>query len=1237
MKENMKKTRIIMITVVLGLSLGTAAQLGMLNGIGQGVMTLFNGAFPNGVGTNTAGTKTIDNSFTNPGYQGSPKVFFDVAQQNAQLSASFPLIDGGFGKVSSQLHAQIAGNTYFDFESGISSSTSFSTADMYYDTSKNAWAITPVNGAMANDLGQVSWSSLNQDLFSTSKFTKNPIKGNPPTWKIVNGTMIQWLTVEGNEVRMRVDFFSNPMLITYGTLYYFSIDGNADFLAQATANGWTGNGTASNPIVISGYNIKGVGAFIIQNTDLHFIMQNNVFTGSGSNIAGVELDNVSNGVFTNNTVTNYGIAFNGNQDTNLAFNSNTMSGNIQQGALIQESKTVSFTGNTITNNGGSGILVANTTSVSVTSNTVNFNSKMVSTSPTVISGGINLVYSTGTVTGNTLTGNLGNGILLFGVNGAVVSGSNDVTTSGQSGIFVFGSNNSVVDSNTFDSNTADGITITTSEYITVSGNTMTNNGANGLTWINSSYGTIVGNQIIGNNKLALANSKVNGIVAYAYGSGVFMDPSYYNVVEDNIISGNAQGVSVNGSEYNQFLSNSVTNNAINGFSIVNSSSNTIQYNNITGNSNPNATIALNLKIGSASAYAYGSGVFMDPSSNNTVSNNNIDGNYGYGVYLLSSDQNHFDSNSFSGNGLNGAYIINSNYNTITNSKFSNNNNPLLQLQLLSAFKPGSVSAYAYGSGVFMDPSNYNTITNNIFDSNYGNGLEVSASSYNTIQSNHMTNNALNGLSIEESSNNNIFTNTLTGNGNVTLQVAFLSYGKPAGITAYAYGSGVFMDPSTNNNFIGNTINNNYGYGSWVQSSNNNVLDSNTVMGNALDGVFVDNSNYNSITNNHISANSNPALQSVAQRIANAFKPGSITAYAYGSGVFMDPSVGNYVAGNIISNSPFNGILVQESNSNVFDSNTISNSGQNGFELDNSSYNNVTSNTVTGSGNSAVLNTFLSYGKPSGFTAYAYGSGVFMDPSVGNLIAYNHLTNNNGYGMYAQQSNGNAIYYNALSFNTQNGFYSESSSSNSLAGNSFVKNTLYGTYFDSNSHGSTIGHNDYVLNTPGASDGQAYDNGGNSYNNNFFLNENPNTAYTISGSSGSTDPTVSATPSTDLSQYHLPPVSVNFQLTAVSLQIGSSGNYMDAHIYFSNSTSAYLVNASSIYASFNGHRYYMLYVSVDSQTSIHVKFDRQALQNDVYNYFLANGITSSNITIDINGAFNGNFLAFNGSDSISAFE
>ncbi len=83
-----------------------------------------------------------------------------------------------------------------------------------------------------------------------------------------------------------------------------SIGNDADFLAQATSEGWPGDGSSTNPILISNLNITMTGpgtGITISNTNLHFRLLN-ILIQNGT--TGISLQNVTNGIIENITLIN---------------------------------------------------------------------------------------------------------------------------------------------------------------------------------------------------------------------------------------------------------------------------------------------------------------------------------------------------------------------------------------------------------------------------------------------------------------------------------------------------------------------------------------------------------------------------------------------------------------------------------------------------------------------------------------------------------------------------------------------------------------------------------------------------------------------------------------------------------------------------------------------------------------------------------------------------------------------
>ncbi len=117
--------------------------------------------------------------------------------------------------------------------------------------------------------------------------------------------------------------------ISAGTFTIF-IEGDADFASQASSNGWPGDGSASDPYVISGYafdvshgTFQQIPLLQIKDTTVHFIVRNNTFTSTDTYVVGIDLINAPNAVITNNTFTDIYRGVEADRSPNIQIRGNT--------------------------------------------------------------------------------------------------------------------------------------------------------------------------------------------------------------------------------------------------------------------------------------------------------------------------------------------------------------------------------------------------------------------------------------------------------------------------------------------------------------------------------------------------------------------------------------------------------------------------------------------------------------------------------------------------------------------------------------------------------------------------------------------------------------------------------------------------------------------------------------------------------------------------------------------------
>ncbi len=210
------------------------------------------------------------------------------------------------------------------------------------------------------------------------------------------------------------------------------IQGNAEFLSMAASEGWEGNGSPENPIIIEGINFipDGHRSFDLLNTDLHFVFRNNRIVGPSS-LIGVfpitEFVNVKNGNISFNTILNPGHGFellncadiviqnnfiNRTQmyalaiaeGDNLLIQNNTFTHCILNTVNIKDSANITVDTNLIAKGNESGIILFNTDDASILSNVIEYN----------LGDGIDVTFGSNynNISWNVIRGNDGSGIYL---------------------------------------------------------------------------------------------------------------------------------------------------------------------------------------------------------------------------------------------------------------------------------------------------------------------------------------------------------------------------------------------------------------------------------------------------------------------------------------------------------------------------------------------------------------------------------------------------------------------------------------------------------------------------------------------------------------------------------------------------------------------------------------------------------------------------------------------------------
>ena len=253
------------------------------------------------------------------------------------------------------------------------------------------------------------------------------------------------------------------------------IDGNDDLIAQATSEGWPGDGSETNPILIDELNIRDSNVLIeIRNTDLFFLISNCILVDG---INGISLYRAKNGYIFNNTI------------------HNTVGGNNERnGILLADSDK-----NIISNNTCYNIEFAITLDSNADENIISSNSLHDNINPIMASGSNNIITNNNifnnnmgislyeskfiTFSFNLVKNNSGYGVDLQSCENSIFTQN---SIEGNSvGFFLGDSSKNSFFKNSIHNNNGQGFYILASNDNTLSSNNVTSNDASGIDFVDS--------------------------------------------------------------------------------------------------------------------------------------------------------------------------------------------------------------------------------------------------------------------------------------------------------------------------------------------------------------------------------------------------------------------------------------------------------------------------------------------------------------------------------------------------------------------------------------------------------------------------------------------------------------------------------------------------------------------------------------------------------------------------------
>ena len=503
-----------------------------------------------------------------------------------------------------------------------------------------------------------------------------------------------------------------------------------------------------------------------------------------------------------------------------------------------------------------------------------------------------------------------------------------------------------------------------------------------------------------------------------------------------IINGNGHTLQGNGSYLtfgfslsavsNVTIKNTTITNSYYGIYLDSSSGNVLSDNNITANSWAGVDLFN----------------FCD---NNTLSDNSITANAPYGINLEgSADNNTLIGNNITANSGEGIYLAFSSGNVLSGNTVTANSGVGIELDAISennTLVDNNVTANSYG--VELDYSSGNVLSGNLMTSNTYN-FGVVGGALSDFVNNVDTSNLVDGKPVYYLMNKSDITISpevypevgylgLVNCENVTVQGLTLTHNDIGLLLAFTNSSritdnnitansfGIYLDFSINNTLIGNNITGN-SYGVWLDYSDNNTLFGNNLTKDG-NGVVLASSSWVSISANNITDDGLGVL--LASSPNNDVFGNNITANS-GWGILIEPySDNNTLAANNIAANSGDGVDLTYGSGDVLSGNNVTANLGNGVDLTYSDNNTLSGNAVTAN----------------------YAAGIFLWNCSGNVLSGNDATANGGVGIdFWPNSDNNTLVGNNVTANGIDGIMLDGPcDNNTLSGNNVTANNFIGIY------------------------------------------------------------------------------------------------------------------------------------------------------------------------------------------------
>jgi parallel beta-helix repeat protein len=255
------------------------------------------------------------------------------------------------------------------------------------------------------------------------------------------------------------------------------------------------------------------------------------------------------------------------------------------------------------------------------------------------------------------------------------------------------------------------------------------------------------------------------------------------------------------------------------------------------------------------------GIYLENSSGNVITGNNVTANNYVGIWLNDSSNNIVNANNATADSLAGIYIIFGNGNIVSGNIATSNEGGGFSIIASSNDTVSGNIATANGFGIFLYFSSNSIVNGNDATANILDGIclegpgtnepfppEINSSS-NIVSGNNATGNGADGIDLVGCSSNIVSANNATGNGGDGIDLLSSTDNAICGNNATANGNGIYLQYSSNDNAINdNQVAANYWDGIYLISSSNNTIIGNNVTANK-GGISLQNSSHNTIYHN----------------------------------------------------------------------------------------------------------------------------------------------------------------------------------------------------------------------------------------------------------------------------------------------------------------------------------------------------------------------------------------------------